>query len=39
MSARAAYNVVPYFKYMRVYDQPITTAEYNEAKAAWLEGK
>ena len=36
---QASYNQVPYFKYMVVYDQPITTEEYNTAKEAWLAGK
>lgn len=36
---QAAYNVVPYFKYMVVYNQPITTAEHDAAKAAWLAGE
>ncbi|MBQ0036495.1 MAG: hypothetical protein KBT35_06220 [Firmicutes bacterium] len=36
---QAAYNAVPYFKYMVVYDKPITTAEHDEAKAAWLKGE
>jgi oligopeptide transport system substrate-binding protein len=36
---QASTNVVPYFKYMVVYDQPITAAEYNAAKEAWLAGK
>ena len=36
---QAAYNAVPYFKYMRVYDQPITADEYAAAKEAWLKGE
>jgi len=36
---QASTNVVPYFKYMVVYDQPITAAEYAQAKEAWLAGK
>ena len=36
---QAAYNVVPYFKYMVVYNQPITSAEHDAAKAAWLAGE
>ena len=39
MYGQASYNVVPYFKYMVVYDSPITAAEYNSAKEAWLAGK
>ncbi|MBQ6021967.1 MAG: hypothetical protein IJL25_03455 [Clostridia bacterium] len=38
MYGQASYNVVPYFKYMVVYDSPITAAEYNSAKEAWLAG-
>jgi oligopeptide transport system substrate-binding protein len=36
---QAAYNAVPYFKYMKVFDVPVTTEEYNTAKEAWLQGK
>ena len=36
---QAAYNAVPYFKYMVVYNKPITTAEHDAAKAAWLAGE
>ncbi|MDO4940283.1 MAG: ABC transporter substrate-binding protein [Erysipelotrichaceae bacterium] len=36
---QAAYNAVPYFKYMVVYDKPVTAAEHDEAKAAWLKGE
>ena len=36
---QASTNIVPYFKYMVVYDQPITAAEYAQAKEAWLAGK
>ncbi len=36
---QAATNAVPYFKYMVVYDQPITADEYYAAKEAWLAGK
>ena len=36
---QASTNVVPYFKYMVVYDQPITAEEYYAAKEAWLAGK
>ncbi|MBQ6292280.1 MAG: hypothetical protein IJK77_00160 [Lachnospiraceae bacterium] len=35
---QASYNAVPYFKYMVVYDQPITADEYYAAKEAWLAG-
>ena len=36
---QASYNNVPYFKYMKVQDTPITTAEYEAAKAKWLKGE
>lgn len=36
---QASYNAVPYFKYMVVYDQPITKAEHDAAKEAWLAGE
>jgi hypothetical protein len=36
---QASTNIVPYFKYMVVYDQPITADEYYAAKEAWLAGK
>lgn len=36
---QASFNVVPYFKYMVVYNQPITTAEYEAAKEAWYKGE
>ena len=36
---QASTNIVPYFKYMVVYDQPITSTEYYAAKEAWLAGK
>ncbi|MBR0461699.1 MAG: hypothetical protein IJJ00_03175 [Erysipelotrichaceae bacterium] len=39
MYGQASYNVVPYFKYMVVYDHPITAAEHDAAKAAWLKGE
>ncbi len=35
---QAATNIVPYFKYMVVYNQPITADEYYAAKEAWLAG-
>ena len=38
MYGQASYNVVPYFKYMVVYDSPVTADEYNTAKEAWLAG-
>lgn len=36
---QAAYNQVPYFKYMEVYAEPVTAADYYAAKEAWLQGK
>ncbi len=36
---QAAYNAVPYFKYMEILDAPVTAADYNAAKEAWLQGK
>ena len=39
MYGQASYNRVPYFKYMELLDAPVTTADYNAAKAAWLAGE
>lgn len=39
MYGQASYNLVPYFKYMVVYDKPITAAEHDAAKEAWLKGE
>ena len=36
---QASYNSVPYFKYMKIQDTPITAAEYEAAKAKWLAGE
>lgn len=36
---QAAYNQVPYFKYMQLLDEPVTAAEYEAAKEAWVAGK
>lgn len=36
---QADYNQVPYFKYMQLLDEPVTTAEYEAAKEAWMAGK
>ena len=33
---QAAYNSVPYFKYMELQAEPVTTEQYEAAKAAWL---
>ena len=35
---QAAYNTVPYFKYMKLLDEPVTKADYDAAKEAWLAG-
>lgn len=36
---QAAYNQVPYFKYMQLLDELVTAAEYEAAKEAWMTGK
>ena len=36
---QAAYNQVPYFKYMQLLDEPVTAAEYEVAKEAWMAGE
>lgn len=36
---QAAYNQVPYFKYMQLLDEPVTAAEYEAAKEAWKIGR
>jgi oligopeptide transport system substrate-binding protein len=36
---QASYNAVPYFKYMKLQSQPVTTEQYNAAKEAWLAGE
>ncbi|MBR4910700.1 MAG: peptide ABC transporter substrate-binding protein [Clostridia bacterium] len=36
---QASYNVVPYFKYMKVQKDVVTTADYNAAKEKWLKGE
>ena len=35
---QAAYNQVPYFKYMQLLDEPVLAADYYAAKEAWLAG-
>ena len=35
---QASYNRIPYFKYMQLQDTPVLAADYEAAKAAWLEG-
>ena len=36
---QAAYNAVPYFKYMQLLEEPVLAADYEAAKAAWLAGE
>ena len=36
---QASYNVVPYFKYMKLQAEPVTTEQYEAAKAAWFAGE
>jgi len=36
---QAAYNVVPYFKYMQLQDEVVKAADYYAAKEAWLKGE
>ena len=36
---QASYNVVPYFKYMKLQAEPVTTEQHEEAKAAWFAGE
>ena len=36
---QAAYNQVPYFKYMELLDAPVLASEYYAAKEAWLAGE
>jgi len=36
---QAAYNNVPYFKYMKLQDEPVTADDYYAAKEAWLKGE
>ena len=35
---QASWNRVPYFKYMKLLDAPVTSADYYAAKEAWLAG-
>ena len=35
---QAAYNQVPYFKYMQLLDEPVKADDYYAAKEAWLAG-
>ena len=36
---QAAYNQVPYFKYMKLLDEPVLADDYYAAKEAWLAGE
>ena len=36
---QAAYNQVPYFKYMQLLNAPVLAADYYAAKEAWLAGE
>ena len=36
---QASYNRIPYFKYMHLQEEPIKTADYEAAEAAWLAGE
>ena len=36
---QAAYNQVPYFKYMQLLEEPVLEADYYAAKEAWLAGE
>ena len=36
---QASWNRVPYFKYMELQAEPVTTEQFETAKAAWLAGE
>ena len=36
---QASYNRVPYFKYMKLQSEPVTTEQYEAAKTAWFAGE
>ena len=36
---QASYNVVPYFKYMKLQDTPVLATDYAAAKEKWLKGE
>ena len=36
---QASFNAVPYFKYMKLQNEVVTTEQYETAKAAWLAGE
>ena len=39
MYGQASYNVVPYFKYMKLLDEPVSAEAYYAAKEAWMAGE
>ena len=39
MYGQASWNQVPYFKYMKLLDEPVLAADYEAAKEAWLAGE
>lgn len=36
---QASFNVVPFFKYMKLQAEPVTTEQYEAAKTAWFAGE
>lgn len=36
---QASYNVVPYFKYMKIQETPVLASDYYAAKEKWLKGE
>lgn len=36
---QASYNAVPFFKYMKLQAEPVTTEQYEAAKTAWFAGE
>ena len=39
MYGQASWNQVPYFKYMKLLDEPVLASDYYAAKEAWLAGE
>ena len=39
MYGQASYNQVPYFKYMKLQEEPVLADDYYAAKEAWLAGE
>lgn len=39
MYGQASYNIVPYFKYMKLLDEPVSAEAYYAAKEAWMAGE